>query len=258
MHIKNDYPMYVALINGKVGDYEFDLDFLDYYDEKKMQEIAVRMTFCFHSIKKHYYITDTFHDAFSKALPKLFEANKELPINHYKESMLILHSTGFAMHHMITINGFEHCEFFLFSKVALIGYGIIQTKYETTEKEIKFDGYVCTKKYEDGNALFLKLWSDYATLMTFMEQCEIETKVVESNKKYKTNGTKIYNDTKQSITFLDCRWFTELIRTTPFLVSGHLRWQPCGEGNKKRKLIWVDSYEKKGYHRRATKEIETN
>jgi hypothetical protein len=172
--------------------------------------------------------------------------------------MLILNSGGFAMHHMITINGFQHCEFFYFSKEALIGYGIIQTKYDTAEKEIKFDGYICTKKHEDGNVLFLKIWSDYATLMTFMEQCEIETKVVESNKKYKTNGTKIYNDTKRSITFLDCRWFTELIRTAPFSVSGHLRWQPCGEGNKKRKLIWVESYEKKGYHRKATKEIERN
>lgn len=42
----------------------------------------------------------------------------------------------------------------------------------------------------------------------------------------------------------------------PFSVSGHFRNQPYGDGREKNKLIYIDSFMKMGYTRRATKEIE--
>jgi hypothetical protein len=79
-------------------------------------------------------------------------------------------------------------------------------------------------------------------------------RVIAPNKKDRTNGQKHYNESKSDITILDCRWFTELIRDTPFAVRGHLRWQVHGEKRGKRKLIWIDKFEKAGYHRKQSKE----
>ena len=44
-----------------------------------------------------------------------------------------------------------------------------------------------------------------------------------------------------------------MIRDEPFTVTDFWRWQACGEGFKKRKLKYIPSFEKKGYHRKATK-----
>jgi hypothetical protein len=78
------------------------------------------------------------------------------------------------------------------------------------------------------------------------------------NEKHKENGNKHYNESKSDIIVLDCKWFTDLIRSIPFHVNGHLRWQHCGEKFSKRKLIWVSDFEKQGYVRKATKEKITN
>jgi hypothetical protein len=56
---------------------------------------------------------------------------------------------------------------------------------------------------------------------------------------------------------LDCKWFTDIIREAPFRVKGHLRWQFFGEKKAKRKLIWIDEFEKSGYKRSATKTLNT-
>jgi hypothetical protein len=85
----------------------------------------------------------------------------------------------------------------------------------------------------------------------FIHNCEIETKVVKPKEKHRLYGVKYFNESKSPFTILDCTWFTNLIRDTPFTVNGHFRWQPCGVNYSKKKLIWIDAFEKKGYTRKA-------
>lgn len=47
------------------------------------------------------------------------------------------------------------------------------------------------------------------------------------------------------------KWFTNLIVSGAFGVSGHLHWYYYGPGKKEKKLIWVDEYQKQGYTRKA-------
>lgn len=66
--------------------------------------------------------------------------------------------------------------------------------------------------------------------------------------------SKIVNNAKFPITYVDTLW-KQRISTDGFKVSGHFRLQPIGEGRAKRKLIWIEEYEKEGYNRKATREL---
>lgn len=96
---------------------------------------------------------------------------------------------------------------------------------------------------------------EFSTIMqvlTFVELGDIEVKYLES---LRTNGAKkkegkIYNASHHNVYVVDSTWNQILIRTEGFAVRGHFRLQPCGEGNKDRKLIWVSAYEKDGYTRK--------
>lgn len=66
--------------------------------------------------------------------------------------------------------------------------------------------------------------------------------------------SKILNNAKFPITYVDSLW-KQRISTDGFKVSGHFRLQPIGEGRAKRKLIWIEEYEKDGYNRKATREL---
>ena len=53
----------------------------------------------------------------------------------------------------------------------------------------------------------------------------------------------------------DCTWFTEYTREEGFSVRGFWRLQACGPNYSEHKLIYINSFEKQGYHRRARKEV---
>lgn len=65
------------------------------------------------------------------------------------------------------------------------------------------------------------------------------------------------NKTIQTVTesgleyyMFDSKWYTEICNDESFQVSGHFRLQPYGDGS--RRLIWINEFTKKGYHRKAT------
>lgn len=83
---------------------------------------------------------------------------------------------------------------------------------------------------------------------------EVELLFVKAGTKKKANNVdkgKIINETGIDVTLLDSRWFREIIRTEGFKVSGHFRLQPYKDknGEWKRKLIYINEFEKHGYHR---------
>ena len=85
----------------------------------------------------------------------------------------------------------------------------------------------------------------------FQKYAEIETKVVNANRRDYHAGIKYVNETRQNIEILDSTWFTTLIRSDAFKVGGHLRLQPCGPGFKDLRLIWISDFEKSGYTKKS-------
>jgi len=92
-------------------------------------------------------------------------------------------------------------------------------------------------------------------LLTIYHFAEIETKTIEQGKVRKTiiGNEKYINETQVPIQVINSNWFTNIYRSVGFNVSGHFRLQPCGENSKKRKLIWINGFEKQGYTRLAKK-----
>jgi len=70
-------------------------------------------------------------------------------------------------------------------------------------------------------------------------------KNIKKNKKLQT-----ITETGLDYYLFDSKWYTEISNDESFLVSGHFRLQPYGDGT--RKLIWINEYTKNGYHRKAT------
>jgi hypothetical protein len=88
-------------------------------------------------------------------------------------------------------------------------------------------------------------------LLTFIKYCPLETKYVAAGRKDHHVGEKYVNETKQRIEILDSTWFTTIVRSEGFGVTGHFRMQPYGPGLAQRRLTWIEPFEKHGYTRKA-------
>lgn len=98
---------------------------------------------------------------------------------------------------------------------------------------------------------------DYVmSFILFYNYTETETKVVHGidsgeQRRIKLNGEKYFNSSKNDIEIIDSSYFTKLIRTGEFGVSGHFRVQRHGAGNNETKIVFIDEYKKNGYIRNA-------
>lgn len=90
--------------------------------------------------------------------------------------------------------------------------------------------------------------------LTIYYFAEIETKIVggKEQKKAVVANEKVLNETGVPVKIVDCRWFTNIIRTDGFAVRGHFRLQPKKkDGEWTRELIWINDFEKHGYTSKA-------
>jgi hypothetical protein len=97
--------------------------------------------------------------------------------------------------------------------------------------------------------------SSLITHVIFKQYAPIETLIVNKDKTRKgvLNKLKHLNECSYDITVIDSNWFTNIIRTKGFGVTGHFALRACGIGHVSRKLVWIDSYQKSGYSRLAKK-----
>lgn len=111
--------------------------------------------------------------------------------------------------------------------------------YNTKEKQIKY--------FEKSFAIIIlfKMFKSYA---------DVETKILKPYSKLKEINCKYVNDTKLELTYLDSKWFTNLVKSDSFNVRGHFRLQPKKKDGKwTKELIWIAGFEKKGYTAKARK-----
>jgi hypothetical protein len=123
------------------------------------------------------------------------------------------------------------------------------------------DGFAIEKDGEHNTTMVIN--SDLDTLIAsllFKKYAEIEINFVDvintSNKPKNMCKSLALQNTPVDfqITKLSTDWYTEIIRTEGFAVSGHWRLQPYA--NEEKKLIFINPYMKHGYHRRAKLQIE--
>jgi len=245
---ENTYPAYITLEKGDYLRLKIDAMFGDKYipTENHLGIFISSISELFKNVEGRYYLTQPFRDAIIESASKLSEKLFDL-----EEP-----STGI----LFTDKGFTIYSWNPFSKNRLTCYGFtrdILTTYGTMDENGDIRGVACSVKngqpHDDQEGL--KHWMLTILLaINFIKHCEIEVKVLKPKEKYRNDGKKYFNESNSDVQILDCRWFTDLIRDTPFRVKGHLRWQVHGEGRRNRKLIWIDEFQKEGYHRKATKE----
>ena len=88
-------------------------------------------------------------------------------------------------------------------------------------------------------------------IVMFRTYADHDIKIVSGKSSVKLNGITYNNLNKQDIQVIDSSWYTSLVRTEGFMVRGHLRMQACGKALSERRLIYIDSFEKHGYVRKA-------
>lgn len=249
---RNTYPSYMDLEEKKYGHLKIDSMF-----EKMLPSVAAFNDFITSIVSVHrqvanrYYMTNPFKEAIIQAREKIMDDDKHMN-DIPSDCGIIFTDKGYSLYLSNPTD----------KKLKLLCFGFTRdtlTTYGYVDNDGNFGGMACSldangKPFNDTIGLAAYLNSILLSLY-FIHNCEIDTKVMQPNEKYRNQGNKYFNESKSNITILDCRWFTELIRSIPFQVRGHLRWQVHGEKRTKRKLIWIEEYKKSGYKRSAQKEI---
>jgi hypothetical protein len=91
-------------------------------------------------------------------------------------------------------------------------------------------------------------------ILAYLYYGQITNKFIKAKSTTKLSSfSKFVNNSPFDITYVDTLW-KQRISTEGFKVRGHFRLQPVGEGRIKKKLIWIEEFDKTGYNRQATRE----
>jgi hypothetical protein len=243
------YPAYITLEQGNYYQLKIDAMFGDKYipTPSHLEHFITTISSLYKNVEGRYYLTSPFKDAILQSAEKL------------KDKLFDLDEATTGI--LFTDRGFTMYSWNPDSPNKLTAYGFtreVLTTYGTIDEEGKIRGVACSVKdgqaYDDQQGLIHWMLTILLAI-NFIKHCEIEVKILKPKEKYRSEGKKYFNESKSDVHILDCKWFTELIRDSPFKVRGHFRWQFHGEGRKGRKLIWIDEFQKEGYHRKAEKEV---
>ena len=137
-------------------------------------------------------------------------------------------------------------------------YGNLNTfgsTYNIKDNEFKFNLYRGEKNITADNDRKKDLLVKGLKSLAYIVFGDVKTDLIKPQKNIKLGYTKIWNRSDTDVYFVDSLW-KRRVTTSGFSVSGHFRLQACGKGFSKRKLIWIESFEKDGYNRLATKELK--
>ncbi len=148
------------------------------------------------------------------------------------------------------------CALFVFDKKTGIPLAFYEN--DTFEEDGNKFGWISSyfgenlKKYASMEHWFVQQIGSLIVTEMFKKYATVETKRVEASKRAIVNGEKVLNETKTGIIYLDCKWFTTIVRSEGFAVRGHFRLQPKKVGGEwTKELIWISDFQKHGYTSKA-------
>lgn len=108
----------------------------------------------------------------------------------------------------------------------------------------------------EGRAWYGKIHDYVMSFILFYNYTDSETKILNEissgkQRRVKINDEKFINDSDNKIEIIDNTYFTNLIQTKEFGVSGHFKVQRYGENNSDSKIIFINDYKKKGIVRES-------
>lgn len=144
--------------------------------------------------------------------------------------------------------------FFMFNNLGLYdnSWEFSYNTYSFITSDFYFEKDEVTKK--DSDIINYEKSVFVIQLLTYLIFGDITKKHLLPKAKTNIGSTRFLNNSKLNITLCDSLW-KQRISVDGFKVRGHFRLQACGEEWKKRKLIWIEEFEKQGYNRKATVEL---
>jgi len=227
-----------------------DLRLLYWLQEQFAQEGFAE---CFSN--KIQYITQPFYEAYRKAEPRLKEVVLKTEMDDAGTFILQWPNHTQTIFYRIKSSGngdTDGLEAFIvmFTKTPRNdSYGLDLSVYLDRENKQLMD--VVWKGFAEQGRDLAWWIADIMLLKTFMKYADVESKIVNAEKKEHHLGVKYLNETKKKIEILDSTYFTTISRTEGFGVSGHFRRQHYGVGMKEWRLQWISDFQKHGYTRRA-------
>lgn len=207
------------------------------------------------------YISDPFYEAYNKSVSKIASVLDSEPI-HQSGTFISRSSPSETntIFYSITSEGKKED----FKLNAIIFFFCKEAKKDKptlaiiVQKNAKGFKSFLSEKATKAGVNEMSVIADVFSLILFLKYCDLETKEVKGNSKVNHIGVKYVNETKNNIEILDSTWFTTIVKSNGFHVRGHFRFQPCGQGMKDTKLIWISDYDKDGYTRQAKVLTQSN
>lgn len=201
-------------------------------------------------LKKIISVSEPFLEAMYKAKNKLLQiVNDEIfGDKDFLDSGTIIAGKTVIMFYMEGTNDELNFTFWKTDREGIFDY-----VYLNYEKEY----HLCTNGYkfkseEENKETGMFYAAMVAQILMFKKYASVETVISKAKSKTKQIDCKYLNETDMDIEYLDSKWFTTLVNSTGFKVRGFFRLQPKKkDGEWTKELIWIDEFEKHGYHRKA-------
>jgi hypothetical protein len=249
-----NYPVLDMLYKGKLENMPIPESDIDTFFEESLFDIA-NFFWVLHRddfMKEINVISKKFLEASIIAGDKLLDLHKknaeesdsDLHISGtyiIGDSVCMLYYTTIKKENKISLN---EVIYFQFTKLGLPA--CIYIRSPKNDVSIEWVSSVVPSQYAEGFA-FGSIASCIVFYM-FKRYAQVETKTIFPNSKVKDFHCKYVNDTRLKLTYLDSKWFTNLVKSEGFSVRGHFRLQPKKKnGEWTKELIWINDFEKTGY-----------
>jgi hypothetical protein len=210
------------------------------------------------------YMTEPFYNAYEKVKLKMVDIIKTDPVGLMTGTMIYRCEPGITktIFYYIDQNSLDQFKLVMMSftkgfDITALDCMIQYVPVAGTKDQMDIQ-YILGDTYSRKGITQEMIAIDFMLQLLFIKYCDTENKIVKPKEKLKHGNVKYLNETKSNIEILDSRWFTNIIREDPFLVSGHMRLQPYPSLGIKR-WKYIKEYEKQGYRTNAKKSSnETN
>lgn len=249
-----NYPILEKLHKRSLGNmpmFEKDKIFFNHFGEGFVKNWKF---YCNNFQQEINVISKPFYNASVKAQKNLMQLLGDILVNDTSDldvSGCYLQGDFVYMLYYEVKKGSENNEiaFYIFDKK-----GIPLAMYIDSEKfKIYQNGWISSCFSVEINTSAIQGWiyhelAKIIIFKMFKTYAEVETKIIPPNSKVKGIDCKYINNTKLKLTYLDSKWFTNIVKSYAFNVRGHFRLQPKKkDGEWTKELIWISEFEKTGY-----------